>query len=108
MGGVAVSRQGATQPLEQSSVSDSARPIARQELAMTLARFYIVEQARGWCIRIDGEMTKPYATRDEATRSAIKTAIAMTEAGHQAEIYLDGDESSTVPVWWSGGVPVIH
>jgi hypothetical protein len=75
---------------------------------MTLARFYIVEQTHGWCVSIDGEMTEPYATRIDAARSAIKAAIAMTEAGHQAEIYLDGDELSTVPFWVSGGVPVIH
>jgi hypothetical protein len=75
---------------------------------MTLARFYIVEQAHGWCICIDGEMTKPYATRSDAARCALKAAMAMTEAGHQAEIYLDGDELSAVPFWCSGGVPVIH
>lgn len=75
---------------------------------MTLARFYIVEQNYGWCVSLDGEMTAPYATKGDAARSAIKAALALTDAGHQAEIYLDGDEHSTVPFWCSGGVPVIH
>jgi hypothetical protein len=77
-------------------------------MIMSLARFYIVEHKHGWCVSIDGEMTPPCPTKSEAASLAIKAAMALTESGHQAEIYVDGDELSTVPFWCSGGVPVIH
>ena len=70
---------------------------------MPNSRYFIVEVADGWVIRLGGGDFGPYHSRQEAMMFAVDAAQRLgEERGQNAEVCLLGDNGHFHPEWTFG------
>ena len=76
-----------------------------QEARMARLRYFVVIQQGQWMISCDGTHHGPYRTQADAIRAAVDTAHRNGNAGHDAQVLVQGMNNQFRTEWTYGHDP---
>lgn len=72
---------------------------------MVRVRYFVMLHKGEWKVALNGEQFGPYATQEEAMRTAVDAAHKMGKAGHDAHVLVQGRDQKFRTEWTSGHDP---